>query len=102
MTAKDDPFEPGLDNGPGTHGAWFECNIKRTAIQSPGCQNPASPFESQAFGVSRRVMKRLSQVEGLRDNAFLTHDNGTDRHFTEFRSRFRQFQSPTHPVRIIG
>ncbi len=75
----DDTSNPTLNDRPGTHWTRFERDVESITFKPPRAQSASCKSESESFRMSRWIVQRLTQVEGLgKDTSFPRH-NGSHR-----------------------
>ena len=99
----DDERQPGLDDGPGTHGAGFQRDVEETVFEAPGSERLGRLGDGNHLGVSGGVAQLLALVVGTGDDAALRRDDdGTDGHLILVGSEVGLFEGHFHVGDVEG
>lgn len=101
ITAENDPFEPGEDNGPHAHEARLQRHVQSCARQTPVCRPAGSLPDGDHFGMGGGIVATLAEVVPPANHRTVAHDNGPDRNFVTGRGLCGLPNCLFHPIGIV-
>ena len=88
-----DIADAGLQDGSGTHWAWFQRNIELAVIQFPGFQLPAGCFNGHHFCMPFDLLELFPAVMSSADYFSLADNNRSNRYFADFEGLSASFKA---------
>src|SRR5579859_7939857 len=90
-----------LNNGSGTHGAGFDCNIESTISKAIVPEFSSRPAQSQDLRVSGGIIQVARAVVRSRDHPSILDDDGAHRDFLLVESAPGLAQSQAHELHVL-
>src|SRR5437660_8189855 len=104
VSAVDQPLEPGMHHGPGTHRTRFNCNKEFAVSQAMVAYGGTGLAQGDNLCVGRRIRVDQVAVPALAYNFVVTDDDGPDWHLASIQRALGGAESFLHPefVRVAG
>lgn len=99
---KDQPLDSGMHDGSEAHGAWLQCHVEVTSIETVIAHDFPGLAEGIDFGMTAGVAVMNGPIFRLTDQSTLGHDHGTNGDFIFECRIFGKGKGDAHPVEVLG